>query len=250
MLIAILIAMLPAIVLMIYIFKKDRLEKEPKGLLFKLMLFGALFSFIPAVLEGIGDYILQARFGKASVLYYIVEAFFVVALSEEWFKRMILKRKTWSDPNFNCSFDGIVYAAYVSLGFALLENLLYVFGGSLFDSLSTGLLRAVTAIPAHFFNAVFMGMYYGRAKERQLRGDTAGMNRNMKLSLWVPVCLHGFYDACAFIGGSFLTIVFYIFLIALYIISFRTVKRESAEDRYLIGGFDVEPEQPEQPYRY
>lgn len=233
------VAMLPALILMLYVFKKDRIEKEPKGLLFRLMLFGALFSFIPALLENVGDKLLGRLYAGSSSGYYILEAFLVVGLSEEGFKRWVLKKKTWSSPSFNCSFDGIVYAAYVSLGFALLENLLYVFGYGLFESLSTGFVRALTAIPAHFFNSVFMGVYYGRAKECQLRGDNAGMNTNMKRSLWVPVFLHGFYDACAFIGTPLTNTIFYIFLGAMYIISFKTVRRESAEDRYLTGNYGL-----------
>lgn len=233
------IAMLPALILMLYIFKKDRIEKEPKGLLFRLILLGALLSFIPAILEGIGDKLLAGFYARRSVKYYILEAFFVVGLSEEGFKRFILKRKTWNNPNFNCSFDGIVYAAYVSLGFALLENILYVFGYGLSQSLATGFVRALTAIPAHFFNSVFMGLYYGRAKECQLKDNAEGMKKNMRRSLWVPVFLHGFYDACAFIGTSFTNALFYIFLIAMYFISFKTVKRESAADRYLTGNFYI-----------
>lgn len=233
------VAMLPALALMLYVFKKDRIEKEPKNLLFRLMLFGALFSFIPAFLEGIGDKLLDKFYSGSPAGYYILDAFLVVGLSEEGFKRWVLRRKTWNSPSFNCSFDGIVYAAYVSLGFALLENLLYVFGYGLFQSLSTGFVRALTAIPAHFFNSVFMGLYYGRAKECQLKGDNAGMNSNLSRSLWVPVFLHGFYDACAFIGTTFTNVLFYVFLGAMYIISFKTVRRESAADRYLTGNFGL-----------
>ena len=233
------VAMLPALILMLYIFKKDRIEKEPRGLLFNLLLAGALYSFIPAFLEGVGDRLLGGFFQGTGKAYYIAEAFLVVGLSEEGFKRFILKRKTWNNPNFNCSFDAIVYAAYVSLGFALLENILYVFGYGLFRSLATGFVRALTAIPAHFFNSVYMGLFYGRAKECQLKGDSEGMRRNMRRSLWIPVLLHGFYDACAFIGTPTANTIFYIFLIAMYIITFRTVRRESAEDRYLTGNFEL-----------
>ena len=235
--VAILIAILPGLVLMLYIFKKDRLEKEPKGLLFRLLVLGALSSFLPGILETLGDSLLLRFFSPYEKLYYIVDAFLVVALSEEWTKRLVLRWKTRRNPNFNCTFDAIVYAAYVSLGFAIWENILYVTGESFFEALSTGLLRAVTSVPAHFFNAVFMGLYYGREKECALRGDTAGAKRNARLSLWVPVLLHGFYDACAFIGTTMADILFFIFLIILYIISFRTVRRESAADRYLPGCF-------------
>ena len=236
------IAILPVLFLTVYIFRKDRLEKEPANLLFKLMLLGALLSFVPALLEGLGDRFLGRFFRTKNGVYYILEAFFVVGLSEEGFKRFILKKKTWNNRNFNCSFDAIVYASYVSLGFALLENILYVFGYSLSRSFAVGLLRAITAIPAHFFNAVFMGLYYGRAKECQIRCDTEGMRKNLRLSLWVPVALHGTYDALAFLSSymksSVCGYLFYGFLLLMYIISFKTVRRESSADRYLVGEFD------------
>lgn len=228
-------ALLPGLILMLYIFKKDRLEKEPKGLLWKLLLFGALFSFVPAILENIGDRILDGLFPRGGRLYYALDAFVVVALSEEGMKRFVLKRKTWSSPSFNCSFDGIVYAAYVSLGFACLENLIYVFGSGVAGGLSTAMARAFTAIPAHFFNAVFMGLYYGRAKECELKGDAAGRDFNMGRSLLVPVLLHGAYDYLAFVDTAAGNTAFTVLLIGLYFFSFRTIRRESAADRYLTG---------------
>lgn len=228
-------ALLPGLVLMLYIFKKDRVEKEPAGLLFKLLLLGAVFSFVPAILERIGDGILDRLYPRGGLMYYILDAYVVVALSEEGMKRFVLRRKTWSNPSFNCSFDAIVYAAYVSLGFALLENLIYVFGYGAGSGLSTALVRAVTAIPAHFFNSVFMGLYFGRAKECELRGDAAGKSSNMKKSLLVPVLLHGSYDFLAFIDSGLTNTAFTVLLVVLYIVSFKTVRRESDKDHYLTG---------------
>ncbi len=92
--------------------------------------------------------------------YTILLAFLVVAVVEEGTKFVFLKLRTWRDPNFNFRFDGIVYAVFVSLGFAAFENINYVLG----YGLTVALPRAVLAIPAHMGFAVFMGLFYGRGK--------------------------------------------------------------------------------------
>ena len=238
------IASLPALGLALYVFKKDRIEKEPTKMLLLLMLFGAISCLPAGVLESLADPVLLRIFDPESIPYYIVEAFLVIAVAEEGCKRHILRVRTWKNINFDCSFDAIVYATYVSLGFALLENILYVFMNSMdnvMQGVVTGLMRAVTSVPGHFLFAVFMGLYYGRAKECQIKGDTAGMKKNRMLSFWIPVLLHGTYDAivlctscCGKTGRTVLLIAFVAYVVAFFIVGFKTVKRESAQDRYIV----------------
>jgi RsiW-degrading membrane proteinase PrsW (M82 family) len=97
--------------------------------------------------------------------------------------------------------------------------------------LSTALVRAVLAIPGHMGFAVFMGLFYGRAK---LCADM-GNNPRKSLNLWAgylaAVLLHGFYDACAMIGTVLSTVLFIAFVVVMYIVVIRLVKRESQTDR-------------------
>ena len=108
--------------------------------------------------------------------------FGVVAFSEEGAKYFLLKRRTWNSAAFNCQFDGVVYAVFVSLGFALWENISYV----LMYGLSTALVRAVTAVPGHACFGVFMGVWYGLAKRLHGRERTA---RPSSAGCWPCFCL-------------------------------------------------------------
>ena len=123
----ILAAVLPAVFLLRYIYKHDTVEKEPPGLLLSLLLMGVLAALASIVLEVIGQKILDANISQDDPYYNIILAFVVVAAVEEGTKFFFLKRRTWNNPNFNYRFDGIVYAVFVSLGFAAFENIKYVF---------------------------------------------------------------------------------------------------------------------------
>ena len=153
-------AVIPAIVLLRFVYKEDRLDKESPGLLLSLVIFGILSTFAAIVTEQIGEAILGILLPQSSTAYNVLLYFVVVALSEEGFKYLLLKKRTWYSSEFNCQFDGVVYAVFVALGFALWENISYV----LMYGLGTAAVRAVTAVPGHACFGVFMGAFYGLAK--------------------------------------------------------------------------------------
>ena len=166
---------------------------------------------------------------RDSTLYYIVMAFLVVAAVEEGTKFFFLYRRTWNSPEFDYRFDGIVYSAFVSLGFAAFENVKYIIG----YGLTAALPRAFLAVPGHLGFAVVMGYFYGRARMQENRGypDRARINRIT--GYLCAVFLHGFYDSCAMIGSSGSTLVFIIFVVVMYIFIIRLLKRESATDHVI-----------------
>ena len=152
-------ALLPALFLMRYIYRKDTIEKEPPGLLTGLAFLGVAAALVAIVLETLGKGILQAFLSEDDPAYSIIFAFLVVAVVEEGAKFLFLRWRTWKDPNFNYRFDGIVYAVFLSRGFAAFENISYVMG----YGLTAALYRAVLAIPAHMGFAVYMCYFYARA---------------------------------------------------------------------------------------
>jgi RsiW-degrading membrane proteinase PrsW (M82 family) len=101
-------AILPALFLMRYIYRKDTIEKEPPGMLVSLVFLGVAAALVAVVLESIGTGILGAFVSEDTPAYTIIMAFLVVAAVEEGAKFFFLKRRTWRDPNFNYRFDGIV----------------------------------------------------------------------------------------------------------------------------------------------
>ena len=156
----------------------------------------------------------------------VLLAFVVVAMAEEGTKFWLLKRVTWNNPNFNYRFDGIVYAVFVSLGFAAYENIRYV----MHHGLSVALPRAVSAIPGHMSFAVFMGFFYGRAKLCDNWGDEQGCRKNLRRAYVSAVLMHGFYDACAMLGTTAAMITFLVFVTVLFLSVSRIVKREAQRD--------------------
>ena len=222
-------AVLPAVFLLIKVEREDHLEKESRGLLFSLVAYGIISTAIASLGERIGMTILASIFQQESVLYNFLLFFGVVAFSEEGAKYVLLKRRTWNNPEFNCQFDGVVYSVFVSLGFALWENIGYV----AMYGLGTAVVRAVTAVPGHACFGVFMGTWYGMAKRREGAGDVDGAKRMRVRALLVPAVLHGFYDFVATYNSDVMNIVFLVFVILMFITAWRLVKHVSANDAYI-----------------
>ena len=217
-----LVAVAPAAFLLYQVYKCDPVEKEPTKLLVILLVLGAVSTIPAMILEGIGfDTILSGwHGGKYSYLF--VSNFIVIALVEEGCKFIFLNIKTWKNSAFDYIFDGIVYAVFVSLGFAIAENILYVFQ----YGLGTGILRAFTAIPGHCLFAVFMGYFYGQAKYADAHGLSGAKVLNLFSALAVAVLLHGTYDFLASLDNAGYLLGFYAFLIAVAIVGYKLVKRE------------------------
>lgn len=221
-------AVIPAIVLLVKIYREDRLEKEPLGLILSLLLRGIFATVLAGTAEQIGILVLGLFLPEESMLYQFLLYFGIVAFAEEGFKYRLLFRKTWSSPDFNCQFDGVVYAVVVSLGFALWENIGYV----LMYGLGNAALRAVTAVPGHGCFGVFMGVFYGISKRLELSGDPIGSRDFRRLCLLIPALLHGAYDfiASGNLGGVWL---FFLFVAVMFFAALRTVHRLSRQDRYI-----------------
>ena len=220
-------AIIPAVFLMIKVYQSDRLEKESGLLIWQLVKAGILSSLIAMVAERILSYMLNEAVPQSSAAYDVLLYFIVVAVSEESAKYLMLKRNTWRSPEFNCMYDGVVYAVFISLGFGLWENISYV----LTYGLSTAVVRAVTAIPGHACFGVFMGVFYAIAKKYEVEGFENDSRIYRVISVLVPVLLHGAYDyiASTYTSGWY----FVIFVAALFTVSFILVSKKAKSDRYI-----------------
>ncbi|MGY0392249.1 PrsW family intramembrane metalloprotease [Bizionia sp. KMM 8389] len=183
-----LVAIAPVFIIILYIYLKDKYEKEPKLLLFYAFLFGAFVSVILTSLL----YILVDAFvllDESSVLQMFIRAFFIVGFTEEFSKYIIVRYYAQPKEAFNEPFDGIVYSVMVSMGFAATENIMYVLEGGF----QTAFLRAFTAVPAHATFAILMGFFMGKAKFSKNR-------RFLNLiGLLSAIIFHGAYDFFLFI---------------------------------------------------
>ena len=201
-------ALLPAVLLWLYIWKQDP-QPEPTSWLVKAVLYGMGICIPVALIEmGIEKIILG---GEPTTLFgTTVQAFFVAALPEESFKLLVLWLVLRHNPFFDEHFDGIVYAVCVGLGFAALENVLYLFSQE--DNwIGVAIARALLAVPGHYAFAVLMGYYYS------VYHFVDHSPRTAACILIIPVIAHGIYDSLAlsgtvnpYIGGvcSFVLIYF------------------------------------------
>ena len=225
-------ALVPAIILMYYVYRQDKVEKEPGRLLGKLVLGGVFAALISIVLEGVAQIALSAYLQNTYMSYAgsgIITATYV-ALIEEITKFFFLYKFSWRDPAFNYRFDGIVYAVFVSLGFAAFENILYIF---FYGGLSVALPRALLAIPAHMSFAVYMGLLYGFAKQAELKGDTGRSNLLLVTGYLMAVLLHATYDGSIMIGSDAAVTFFACFVVVLDIVMLFTVHKASKTDERL-----------------
>jgi len=201
-------ALLPAIVLWLYIWKRDP-QPEPTNWLVKAALYGVGICIPVALLESA---IVSATFsnGPTSLLGTTFQAFFVAALPEESFKLLALWLVLRKNPYFDEHFDGIVYAVCVGLGFAAIENVSYIITHHE-NWMAVAVLRALLAVPGHYAFAVLMGYYYSVYHFIDRSPRTA------VCVLFVPVLAHGVYDALAMSGTvnpyigvvSFLALVYF-----------------------------------------
>ena len=234
-----LLAVIPSVFLLIKVYQADKVEKEPAPLLFKLFIKGLESAFFAAVVEallinfGLNTLVrLGLIEGDGSFLYHAIEAFLIVAVAEEGFKYYFLKQTTWNHPAFDYRFDAVVYAVFVSLGFATIENILYVWGSQIESGtgLQLSVYRGVLSVPAHCVFAVAMGIHYGAAKYAQGHEQFDLEEAGLRKAFLVPVLMHGFFDFALMMNQPLYTGLFFVFVILADYRALKAVGRASQTD--------------------
>jgi RsiW-degrading membrane proteinase PrsW (M82 family) len=184
-------ALLPVALLLYYIYKTD-LYPEPSSQLVKAFFYGVIIVLPAVVIEVLVEKVLGAiGMNLSSLLGVTAQAFFVAALPEEGLKLLALWLLLRKNRFFDEHIDGIVYAVYVSLGFAAVENISYLFSN--YDSwVEVGFSRALLAVPGHYAFGVLMGFFYS------LYYFVNRSKRNKYLIFVAPFTAHGIYDTFAF----------------------------------------------------
>lgn len=183
------LALAPGGAIALYIFLKDKHEREPLHLLLVSFFYGVLSTFLTLAISWPINVLILTDEGNAG--HQFVNAFFKVALIEEFCKFIFVRFILFNNKNFNEPFDGIVYAVMVSMGFATLENILYVYQ----YGFATGIMRMFTAVPAHAAFAVMMGYFLGKAKFIHAKTFYYSL-----LALLTATAFHGAYDYFWFIS--------------------------------------------------
>lgn len=203
------LAILPISFFIGWVYLKDKYEKEPPIKLIEYFLLGILVSILSIFLE--------LYFSKLNIFSGIVEylyiAFFVTALTEEGLKSMVFIPIVLKDKNFNEKLDGIIYSIFLSLGFATIENIIYLMKERLDLSLGLGISRGLISIPSHIMFAITMGYYISKYKFAK---EDCKNNKYLIYAIVIPILLHGVFDFILMIGYRWAIIVFVVYIIFLW----------------------------------
>ena len=187
-------ALAPVAMLLYYIYRKDEFQKEPVKEVLKAFGLGVASIFLSLMISGpfgaIGLYPAE----QVTLWDGIAISFFGAAIPEEIAKFLLFWLFVRRNKYFDEHMDGIVYAAAISLGFAGLENIMYLFSSE--DWVSTGIVRALFSVPGHFFFGILMGYYYSL-----VRFDPVTPSINRFWVLGAPIIAHGIFDSILFSAG-------------------------------------------------
>lgn len=188
------LALAPGVAIIWFIYLRDKYDKEPFKALVKAFLLGMAVTLPAMILQWGGFTLLNHLMQATGWTYYIVFAFLVVALGEETCKYFMLRYYAFPRPFFNEPFDGIIYGVMVAMGFATVENIVYVVQ----RGYETGFLRMFLSVPAHATFGILMGYYVGLAKFTS-RGHSVQL---MVRGLLLAVLFHGLYDLFLFVQAD------------------------------------------------
>ena len=185
---------IPALVAMWIIDRLDAKRPEPPRTR-RLVVFVGMLSVIPALVLELVISAATAGAVEPQMTYQgsSFQAFVVAAGVEEACKIAMVYWVVWRRPEFDERMDGIVYASRGGLGFALVENVLYLLRqDSLHGQLVVWVERALLAVPGH---AMWSAMIGAMAARRRFDGTGLGLVGGYLLA----VAFHGAYDASVFV---------------------------------------------------
>ncbi len=221
----ILLALFPVILIILFIYRKDKYEKEPPKLMAKAFV-GGIFAALTTL--GLAPVLVVFSYIPKDPIAAFIDAFYSAALPEESLKFLFLFLFIWRQKDFNERFDGILYAVLVAMGFAALENILYVMDGNI----QTAIGRAILSVPGHGFFGVIMGYYFALA-----RFSTGSPRIWYLLRSWgYPILAHGTYNFLISLKilftqneyiATILSIIFIRFIFWLWQQGFRKIEQHS-----------------------
>ncbi len=177
----------PGLAIGIYVFWRDKFDREPLRLMIHCFVLGVLSVGVTLLLSKLLKIVVSPNTQSVGGL--AIYAFINVALVEELSKFLFLRSFAFNKKEFNEPYDGITYSVMIGMGFATMENVLYVFNQETYHlSMYVGIIRMFTAVPAHAAMAVMMGYYAGMAKFNKPNFSF------LLMGLTAAVIFHGAYD--------------------------------------------------------
>lgn len=201
-------AIAPGLALLSYFYLRNQMSTEPRKTLLQSFIYGALITFPIMFIQ----YVLQSE-GAFSNSY--IENVLFSSTIEEFFKWLVIFSLIYRHIEFDDPYDGLLYGASVSLGFATVENVLYL----LSFGIHTAFMRAILPVSSHALFGVVMGYYFGKSKFA--KGDNA--KECLLFSLFVPLLLHVIYNSILTFEGYWVYLIAP-FMLFLWWLALRKVK--------------------------
>ncbi|MGL4911422.1 MAG: PrsW family intramembrane metalloprotease [Romboutsia sp.] len=203
------LAIAPTIGIILWIYLKDKYDREPIIVLGKFFILGVFISVVAITLELV--LIKVNIFNGYSSLIYM--SFIVAALVEEGLKAIVLIPNLLKEKHFNEKLDGIIYSIFLSLGFATVENIIYIIYEDANTALQLGMIRALISVPAHIMFAITMGYYISKYR---FTNDYIKKREYIILSILLPILLHGVFDFILMIEYKWSILLFLVYLVFLW----------------------------------
>lgn len=219
----VMLAIAPGIALVLFMYFFDKYEREPISLLIKVFIFGAI-SVLPIVF--VEDILMSFNiFSGLTSAFYL--SFILAGFTEEFFKRLVVMKTAFNTVHYSEKLDGIIYSVMASLGFATVENIMYV-AISFKDDISVGITRAFLSVPAHMLFGITMGYYLSLSKFASSESES---RKYYKKSLIVPMILHGTFNFILLSNHPLLILIFIPYLIYLWTVNIKRLKEYQKDSK-------------------
>lgn len=220
------VAIIPVVAIALGTFFADRYDREPPLLLLKVFLGGAFTAIPVAIVE---KFLLTVNI-FTGIFYTLFTAFIIAGLTEEFFKRAVVLVFAYNNEHFNEKMDGIIYCVFSALGFATVENIVYV----MFKFTSNphiGLYRGIFSVPAHSLFAITMGYYLALAKFSEDKKEERCCKRK---ALIMPMILHGTFNTILMAELHYGFLIFIPYVIFLWVVNLKKLRKyyDASKIRY------------------
>lgn len=182
-----LLIFLPVVCFVLWIYYKDKYNKESIHVLLKYFILGIVISFFTIVIE---NFLMNKNIFRDDTRL-IYTAFVVAGFTEEIMKGLVLFWSANREKNYDEKLDGIIYSIFLSLGFATIENIIYVNHENIMSVFEIAFTRAFISIPAHILFAINMGYYISRYKFEK---NQVKRRQELFSAFLIPILLHGIFD--------------------------------------------------------
>lgn len=225
------LAFLPGVAMLFFFYLRDKYKKEPFGPILLAFLLGAIVTFPASATSSLLQRLTGWFTPPTTILKIFLGAFLIAGLVEESWKFFVVRFYCYHRPEFDEPYDGILYSTAVALGFATIENILYIFHSSPIGALRIGIMRALLAVPSHAFYGVLMGYFLGEAKfaRTETEANLLGI-----LGLLLAIVAHGLYDfvVIALTLRPLLVGSLMVFSLLVWVVFFEVTRRQAEKSAH------------------